>query len=519
MVKICYTQAMKGRRGIALVSSLLVVMSVYLMVTVMVANMQMQFTATKLDSKSVQDRYKARAACAEFSTRLAARNGLNWLQYTKANPYLPSGYSPPVKVWFLSDPRTANLLHMYAQCGEEISVRVFHRAGVAEAQIFSALVGPNGMRLHSFALADITGRTQIAGDEEPGPQNEAYSPWNELGSPPGFIFSAGGDLVPYDGGMANRYVADMRGGLFAVMSTDQGFGAYKYAGGQAWNRLPVRPRMDFVPATGSISAAGSSYVGDQSETPVWDVARDGASLWFAENVEASSSAPSGASFLQVLDIEDGQWGTLAIPPLALVRGQPERFAVKDVAAGEDGQIFLLTEPTTRSPRSRVVKYDGDRWTVLPEPPRRYFQLDAQGNPFYVSQAGVLPVESIAVGTSNELFASSPASPNVYAVSRYAESGWGLGLESPNLPAALPSRNFSSAGEYRPLSIDAAGKVILGDQSATENGVVRGSRNRDDPYTPLPSLMEKAQPGERIWSNIGGGLAGTSTNIYKATAEY
>lgn len=167
----------------------------------------------------------------------------------------------------------------------------------------------------------------------------------------------------------------------------------------------------------------------------------------------------------------------------------------------------------------MVKYDGERWTVLPEPPRRYFQLDAQGNPFYVSQAGALPVESIAVGTSNELFASSPASPNVYAVSRYAESGWGLGLESPNLPAALPSRNFSSAGEYRPLSIDAAGKVILGDQSATENGVVRGSRNRDDPYTPLPSLMEKAQPGERIWSNIGGGLAGTSTSIYKATAEY
>lgn len=513
MGEMCYSRAMRKRRGVALISSLLVVMSVYLMVTVMVANMQVELRATRLDGKAVQDRYKARAACAEMSLLLSNSRGMNWTNYTRDHPYRPAGYDPPVLVWFSTDPRTSSLLHMHVQCGQEFSIKVFRKSGIAEAQIFSALVAPDGgMRLHSLAMSDVTTRTTTG--EQAG--DNAFSPWTPIVNPPALIYDSGGELIDTAGGPANRYVADMRGGLYATLSSEQGFGLYKYAGGQAWNRMPARPAMSFSPVTGSLTPTGSSYLGSQARTPVWDVGRDGGKVWFAENVDSSPAAPSGASYLQAYDTSIQEWQSLAVPALPVGPGPAQRFRIKDVAAGEEGQVFLLTEPTATRP-ARVVRFRDGAWSVLPEPPRRYFLAD---NATLVNQPGTLPIESIAVGTDNTLFACGPAGPDLYTVSSYSAS-WDLGLERGNRSALLPSRNFSAAGGYRPMSVDAAGKVIMGSQSAANNpsaAVVRGNRD-ERVYTALPSLLEKANPGETVWSNIGGGVQGTTTSTFRATAEF
>ena len=514
MRPLCYIRSMRIRsRGLALVASLLMVMSVFFMVTVMVANMRVELTATKLDGKAVQDRYKARAACAEVSLLMAESTGVKWESYTSANPYRLDGYDPPVLVWFTKDSRTDGLLHMHAQCEGEFSVRVFHRMAVAEAQIFSALISADGgMRLHSLAMSDGWFR----GDLGEVPTDNAFSPWDPIANPPGFVYDAGGALVEFNGGPAKRYVADMRGGLYATLGSSQGFGLYKYAGGQAWTRMPARPALSFSPVTGSLAETGSSYrSGVDGETPVWDVARDGGKIWFAENVAASPAAPSGGSYLQAYDTIDQQWQSVTIPPLSLGGGGAQRFAIKDVAAGEEGQVFVLTEATASLP-SRVVRYRDGRWSVLPLPPRHYYLAD---NVTCVTEDGSLPVESIAVGIDNTLFACGPARPGLSAVSRYTTS-WGLGLERDSRGADLASRDFSSTNGYRPMSVDASGRVVLGRQSLKAVGanVVRGSRDNRN-YQILPNLMEKAGPGESVWSNIGGGLQGTSTSIFRVTAEY
>ena len=496
---------MKGQRGVALISALLVVMSVYLMVTVMVANMQAEFATTRLDSRALQQRYAARAACAEMSVRMTEPS-FDTSRFSAGTPYEPPGYDPPVKMWITRDPRSENILHLHAQSGNEMSLRVFRRTAAAEAQIFAALVGPNGMRLHSLAMRDaLSTRTQIV---------DEVSPWQPMGSPPGYVYNASGELVSYDGGPDDRYVADLRGGLYSVMSSPEGFAAYSYAGGRAWERLPLRPAVQLNLAGGTLLNTGDSFVPGAGDEPVWEASRDGGHLWFAENLDASPAAPSGASYLQRFDNQSDQWDAIAIPRLALAPGQPERFTVKDIAAGKDGYLYLLTNPTAACPESKVVAYNGSSWSVLPNPPRKYYH-----NGTLVQQSGTLPVETIAVGPDNTLFASSPAEGSTYAISKIGTTGgWDMGVDRNAQAAQLPSRDFRSAGGFRALSVDAGGKVLLGSAQDGNLSVRRGTK--DDPnFTELPSLSALAEPGEQVWSNIGGGVQGTTSNTYKSTAEY
>lgn len=484
----CYTLAMRRNRGLALIASMLLAMSVLLIVTVMFATMKTEFQVSRLSGEQLSRYYMAKAATAEVVVKMGQTT--SWQAHLNGTPMTMSGYDPPVEVYLQNDLTTPNLIHIRADCQGQQAYRVVRDASRSDAMVF-------------LGASDTAGQTNFfrMARRHTGKNNESDL-WKSMLPPPPTVFAADGTLTAFSGDVVESYAADFQGKFYSVLSGPEGFAMYSSAGSTGWERLPPRPEARFAP-TGT-TLPGGSYSGS-TETPVFDAAKDGTSVWFVENVAPGAGLPEGASYIQKYDPIQKTW-SLEDVPRQYALSPDGHFQVDQVALGDNGEAFLLTKPTAGQ-QARILGLDtAGNWGLIDAPPANY--LDRAGQ--VVRGAGTLEVESIAVGPSNELFVTAPTGmPDWYAAPSFDGVNWGMGIDSEGL-SVYRDRNFANQPRFRGISTDSAGDVVVGSQARSMQGTALNGFQKV-PDLP-PSVVDST-------SKVGGGLRALPNSGYSTTAEY
>lgn len=487
----CYNSPMRKPRGLALVSSMFLAMTVLFMVTVMFATQKMDFQATALSGEKLARQYQARAACAE--TVVAMTQNSDWEQYLDAEPLVLDEYDPPVSVFIKSDPQYYHLIHVRAVCNGEESLRVLRDGSQAESMIFTSAASDSTGEKSFYKMARR--ETRSSGRQ---------TPWNSLVPPPSMVYGADGSLTRTTADTTQNYAADFRGRFYSIVSGVDGFALYEHSGGDGWTRLPARPAVSFH-ANGS-RQLHSKYVAADNSHVLVDAHKDGTGLYFVENVPQGAGLPNGAALLQKYDTEQKTWSVQDLPPQSILGGDG-RYQVKDLALGSQERIYLLTEPTSSSP-SQILSYSDGNWTVVPAPKENYFTPDGQR----VQTNQSMTVESLTVDTHNNLLASSPTSlSRWYTVSKLEGNRWTMALDDPNAMSDLTVRNLAGSPGFKPISVDSGDLLIVGNRGEIAMG--RVDLGFTQSVLPLfTSIMSHS-------SRVGGGIQAEPNSSYVTTAEY
>ena len=486
----CYNSFMRKSRGLALVSSMFLAMTVLFMVTVMFATQRMDFRATQLSGEKLARQYQARAACAEVVIDMTRSS--QWQQHVNGDPIL-MGYKPEVSVYVTTDGLYSHLIHLRAVCDGEEAFRVLRDGSQADAMLYTTAADERTNEVSFYSMSRKETRSM-------GREN----PWTPLVAPPSVVYDANGLLTPVRLAPTKNYVADFRGNFYSIASGDEGFALYQYRGGDGWDRLPARPSVNF--STNGSTQLNSKHVGTDNEFVIADAHKDGNALCFVENIPVGPGLPNGASYIQTYDTEEKTWSVQDLPPQSVVGGDG-RYQVKDIALGDSGQAFLLTKPTRSAP-SQVMSLNDGVWAPVNLPKENYYAPD--GSRVQTNQT--MTADSITVDSHGDLLVSSPtSSARWYAVSKLKSGQWSMALDHPNQMSDLTMRNFEESYGFQSISVDSGDLITAGNKVSASLG--RGDLGWSTLSAPWGTSLGS------MTSRVGGGIRAESGSPYVTTAEY
>lgn len=397
-----------GRRGVAIITALFVVMLVTTLVTLTLSEARRSLEIT---------RFAAARTEAYFRARSAVERGLKSLN---EQPLWESTHEGPGAAQETFDGTCRTWVETVNS--ERLYLLAEARVGEVRVQSCQVILRKRPVDALTLALWKPDGPDTVLF------KKASEADWNHAGPPPRMFWDKDGSgnwtvpqTITYGDGKP-KYVNDLemvtgdsQGNLYAVWTRDgEADMVFKFDGDtQEWTLLPGVPRMVF--------SAGQFQPNGELVGSLDHLASNGDKLLYALNEQ------DGVDAISVLDVDDTNTGWKTLPPMPKRiwnKSQnrwdeyPDSFAksTKRVSADADGNVYarfsVEDKPDTIY---RFVPQADDpsqgEWQCLPPIPDGYWDLQADGNHQFQLDGGF-------VGKSKQL----TVSPEGQVVVRQSRSG-------------------------------------------------------------------------------------------------